>query len=159
LIILSHSMISNSNNLFWCLELLSFFIGYFLYLYFKCFPLSRSHLQEKSQYHSPVSMRVLTHPPTHSHLPALEFPYTGTSNPLWPKGLELLLTTNECREILTAPFHSSYKKCSHPSLSGLVLGPLKIKRSMKFISFYKQCHICINSHTSLHRFLIISRWQ
>ena len=34
----------------------------------------------------PASMRVLPHPPTHSHLPALAFPYTGVLNPLRHKG-------------------------------------------------------------------------
>ena len=29
---------------------------------------------------SPVSMRVLSHLPTHSHLAALEFPYIGALN-------------------------------------------------------------------------------
>jgi hypothetical protein len=31
-------------------------------------------------------MRVLPHPPTHSLLPAMVFPYTGASNTLRPKG-------------------------------------------------------------------------
>ena len=35
----------------------------------------------------PASMRVLSHTPTHLHLPALAFPYTGASNTLRPKGL------------------------------------------------------------------------
>jgi hypothetical protein len=35
----------------------------------------------------PASMRVLPHPPNHSCLPALAFPYTGTSNTLRPKGI------------------------------------------------------------------------
>ena len=37
--------------------------------------------------HPPDSMRMLSHPPTHSHLPSLAFPYTGASNNLRPKGL------------------------------------------------------------------------
>jgi hypothetical protein len=42
-----------------------FFLGYFIYLHFKCFPLSRSPFW-KSLSHppSPVFMRVLSHPPT-----------------------------------------------------------------------------------------------
>ena len=36
---------------------------------------------------SPVSMRVLSHLTTHSHLTALLFPYTGASNPHRIKGL------------------------------------------------------------------------
>jgi hypothetical protein len=43
---------------------------------------------EPSYHISPptVSMRMLLHPPTHSHLPALAFPYTGALNPLRPSG-------------------------------------------------------------------------
>ena len=33
-----------------------------------------------------ASMRVHSHPPTHSHLPVLAFPYTEVSNTLMPKG-------------------------------------------------------------------------
>ena len=35
----------------------------------------------------PASMRVFPHPPTHSHLPALAFPYTGTLSLHRTKGL------------------------------------------------------------------------
>ena len=64
-----------------------FFIGYFLYLHLKCYPLSRSHLWDSlSNPSSPSSMRVLPHPTTHSHLAALAFPYTGALISLRPKG-------------------------------------------------------------------------
>ena len=36
---------------------------------------------------SPASMWVLPHPPTHSHLPALAFPYTAALSLHWTKGL------------------------------------------------------------------------
>jgi hypothetical protein len=70
------------------------FFRYFLYLYFKCFPLSRSPLW-KPPISSPLpaSMRMLTrahahtHTHTHSHLSSLAFTYTGVSNTLKAKGL------------------------------------------------------------------------
>ena len=63
------------------------FIGYFSYLHFKCFPLSRSPLHKPPYYScSPASMRVLPHPTTQSHLPALAFLYTGALNTLSRKG-------------------------------------------------------------------------
>ena len=37
--------------------------------------------------HHPASVRVFPHLPTHSCLPAIAFPYTGTSNLLRTKGL------------------------------------------------------------------------
>ena len=48
------------------------FLGYFLYLYFKCFPLSRSSLQSPSSSFSPpsASMRVLP-PPLPSSCPGI----------------------------------------------------------------------------------------
>ena len=36
---------------------------------------------------SPASMRVFLHPPTHSCLPTLKFPYTGASSLPRTKGL------------------------------------------------------------------------
>jgi hypothetical protein len=52
------------------------FIGYFLYLHFKCYPLSRSPTPTpaflETPYHilsPPASMRVFLHPSTHSYLP------------------------------------------------------------------------------------------
>jgi hypothetical protein len=55
------------------------FIGYFLYLHFKCYPLSRSPLLKPPIPCSlpPATMRVLPHPYTHSQLPGLPLPYTG----------------------------------------------------------------------------------
>jgi hypothetical protein len=52
----------------------------FVYLHFKCYPLSWLYIW-KPPYPipHPASMRELPHPPTHSHLPALAFPYTGAS--------------------------------------------------------------------------------
>jgi hypothetical protein len=49
-----------------------FLITYFLYLHFKCYPLSQYPLLLETPYPilpSPASMRVFLHPPTHSHLP------------------------------------------------------------------------------------------
>jgi hypothetical protein len=63
------------------------FIGYFLYLHFKCYPLSRSPLQNpQSHPPSPCRSESTLHPPTHSHPPALGFSYTGASISLRPKG-------------------------------------------------------------------------
>jgi hypothetical protein len=62
------------------------FIGYFLYLHFKCFPLSRSPFQ-KLPILSPLPL--LLPPPPNSHLPAPAFPYTGALNTLRPKVLFL----------------------------------------------------------------------
>jgi hypothetical protein len=57
-----------------------FIIGYFIYLHFKCpflvFPAETPYPIP----HSPASMQVLPHPPTHSCLPTLAFSYTGTSS-------------------------------------------------------------------------------
>jgi hypothetical protein len=65
----------------------SSFIGYFLYLHFKCHPFSMSPLWKLPilSTPTPASMRVLPHPPNHSHLPALAFPYTDASNPFSPR--------------------------------------------------------------------------
>jgi hypothetical protein len=62
------------------------FIEYFLYLHFKCYPLSRSPLQNPLP-SPPASVRVLLHPSSHSCLPALAFPYTGALNPLRPRAV------------------------------------------------------------------------
>jgi hypothetical protein len=66
-----------------------FFIGYFLYLYFKCFPLSGSLILKPPMPSSiplPLCRFSCTyHPPTHSRLSALAFFYTVTSNTLRPK--------------------------------------------------------------------------
>jgi hypothetical protein len=69
-------------------DIISFFKNGFLNLYFKCFLLSRSPLQKPPIY-TPFSafMRVFPHLPTNALLPALAFPYTGTSNTLRPKDL------------------------------------------------------------------------
>ena len=50
-----------------------FYIGYFIYLHFKCYPPFQLPLHK-----APVSMRVLPHQPTHSCLSALAFPYLGS---------------------------------------------------------------------------------
>ena len=64
---------------YWSETWLSFFIGQFLYLYFKFYPLSWL-LPLKTPYHIlpyPASMRVSLHPPTHSYVPTLD------SSTLW----------------------------------------------------------------------------
>jgi hypothetical protein len=56
---------------------LSFFLGYFLYLHFECYPLSWFPSFLETPYHilSPsASMRVFLHPPTHCYLPTLDSP-------------------------------------------------------------------------------------
>jgi hypothetical protein len=55
------------------------FIGYFIYLHFKCYiPLPGFSSGNPYPILLPsASMRVLTHPPTHFHLPTLAFHYTG----------------------------------------------------------------------------------
>ena len=67
---------------------INFFLsfGYFHYLHFKCYPISRSPLQKPliSLTHPPYIYEgapLHNHPPTHSCLPALTFPYNGASNP------------------------------------------------------------------------------
>jgi hypothetical protein len=79
-----------------------YFIGYFLYLHFKCFPLPRSPLQ-KPPIQSPFLCLYEGAPPspTHSHLPTLAFPYTEASNILSPKGL----SSHWCP---TKPFSAAY---------------------------------------------------
>jgi hypothetical protein len=62
-----------------------FCIGYFLYLHFKCFPLSRSPLQKiPIPAPSPCLYKGVP-PPTHSHLPALAFPTLGHRTPSGPR--------------------------------------------------------------------------
>ena len=66
-----------------------FWIGYFLYLHFKYFPLSRSPLwnpKTPSPPHLPLWGCSSTHPPTHSHPPTLA-PNNGVLNILRPKSL------------------------------------------------------------------------
>jgi hypothetical protein len=55
------------------------FIGYFLYLNFKCYPLSLSTPPGNPVYHPPPLLLcgLFPYPPTHSCLPALVFSYTG----------------------------------------------------------------------------------
>jgi hypothetical protein len=61
------------------------FIGYFLYLHFKCYPLSRSPLW-KPPIPSPSSCLYEGAPPsTHSCLSTPAFPYTRASNPSSPR--------------------------------------------------------------------------
>jgi hypothetical protein len=58
---------------------LHFFIGYFLYLHFKCYSISWFPPSWKPHIPSPppASMRVFLHSPTHSHLPTLNLPTLG----------------------------------------------------------------------------------
>jgi hypothetical protein len=57
------------------------FIGYFIYLHFKCYPFPGFPSGKPLTYMpSPASIKVLPHPPTHSCLPALIFSYTGASS-------------------------------------------------------------------------------
>jgi hypothetical protein len=69
-----------------------FLIRYFIYLHFKCYPLSRFPLPKKSLSRAPSSCfyEGAPHPLTHSCLPALTFPYTGTSSLHGTKGHPLL---------------------------------------------------------------------
>ena len=64
------------------------FIGYFIYLHFKCYlpPHFPLHNPPVPPLH-PASMRVLTHSPTYSHPTALSFSYAGASNLHRTKGL------------------------------------------------------------------------
>jgi hypothetical protein len=56
-------------------------IEYFLYLHFKCCPLSQSPPGNPYPIPPPpASMRVFPYPPTHPLLPALALPYTGASS-------------------------------------------------------------------------------
>jgi hypothetical protein len=64
------------------------FIGYFIYLHFKCYPLS--WFPPETPYSippPPASMRVYPHQPTHSCFPSITFPYTGASSLHGTKGL------------------------------------------------------------------------
>ena len=77
----------------WYMHHICIYIG-FLYFYwiFSLFAFQMSFPFHVSPLGGPyaisshtASMRVLPHPSTHSHLPALAFPYTGASNPHRPK--------------------------------------------------------------------------
>ena len=59
------------------------FIEYFLYLHFKCYPLSRFPLWKLP---IPSPFPCFPHPRTHSCRATQAFPNTGASNPLRPKG-------------------------------------------------------------------------
>jgi hypothetical protein len=62
-----------------------------------------------------ASMRVLPHPPTHAHLPALAFPYTRASNTQRAKGL----SSNLCP---TVPSSATYAaRARGPSMCSLWL--------------------------------------
>jgi hypothetical protein len=64
------------------------FIGYFIYLHFKCYPFSRFPLENPYTITTPPdSIRVFHHPPTQSCLLALEFPYIETTSLHRTKGL------------------------------------------------------------------------
>jgi hypothetical protein len=60
------------------------FIGYFIYLHFKCYHLSSF---PSTSLPPPASMRVLPHPPTYSCLSTLAFPYPGSSSLHRTKGI------------------------------------------------------------------------
>jgi hypothetical protein len=72
-----------------CLYFSFFFfpLGYFLYLHFKCFPLSRSPLWKLHILSPSPCLNEGAPPPTHFHPLALASPYTGASNTLRPEGL------------------------------------------------------------------------
>jgi len=67
------------------------FIGYFLYLHFKYYPLSWfphwKNPQSHPTHHLPSWGRSPIHGPTPSYLPALAFPHTGASSLPRTKGL------------------------------------------------------------------------
>ena len=64
-------------------------VGYFLYLHFRCYPLSQFPLWNPLP--SPDSMKMLLIPPTHSHLTGLAFPLHWGIQPSSDQGLLLLL--------------------------------------------------------------------
>jgi hypothetical protein len=85
---------------FKCKNFLLFsFIGYFIYLHFKCYPISQLSLWKSPIYLPSPCFYESAPSPTHSCFPALLFSYTGASNLHrskcfsyhWcPKGLPLL---------------------------------------------------------------------
>ena len=95
---------------------------YWTFLHFKCYPLSRFLLQNPHPIIPlPRSMRVLLHRPTHSHLTALSFPYTGESEPsLNPGPLLPLMPDNAILCYLYGWSHGSLHVCS--LVGGLVPG-------------------------------------
>jgi hypothetical protein len=91
---LDHLTNQHSRTLAPLLFLFTLFIGYFLYLHFKCYsPFLVSPPENSYPIPTPPQTPYLyedahthTHTHTHSHLLALAFPSTGVSNPLRPKG-------------------------------------------------------------------------
>ena len=77
------------------------FIAYFVYLYLKCYPLSGLSPDTLPHSLSPCLHEGAPHPPIHSHLPVLEFPYTGALSLHRTKGLSSLL-------MLTKPSSATY---------------------------------------------------
>jgi hypothetical protein len=68
-------------------EIVLNFIGYFIYLHFRCYPPSQFPFYKPlipcpnpPPTLPPASMRVLPHPPTYSCLTAIAFPYTRESS-------------------------------------------------------------------------------
>ena len=62
-----------------------FFIWYFLYLHFKCYPLFQFPSLMETPYYILLPrayMRVFFHRPTHSHLPTLDSPILGNLSSL-----------------------------------------------------------------------------
>ena len=71
---------------FFFFSFLFLFIRYFLYLQFKCFPLSRFPLWNPPIPFSYPFLYEAALPPTFSHPPALAVPCTGAPNSSGPKG-------------------------------------------------------------------------
>jgi hypothetical protein len=68
------------------------FFWYFIYLHFKCYPLSWFPLQNPPSHPPPsVSMRVIPHPSTHSYLPTGAFTGPMASSPIDTQQGHLLL--------------------------------------------------------------------
>jgi hypothetical protein len=61
----------------WPFSLKALLIGYFIYLNFKCCPLSRFPIQPLHHIPPPASLRVYLLLPTHFQFTALAFPYPG----------------------------------------------------------------------------------
>jgi hypothetical protein len=81
---------------FFVFEIFFPLIGYFLYLHFKCYPLTRSPFWSPRPHPIPFPLLLqgcFPCPLTHAHLPTLAFPYTGASNSLRPKTRSTLIRT------------------------------------------------------------------
>ena len=121
---------ANNNNLrhlghflFFCFFLFLFvylmnnggyFIGYFTYLHFKCYPPSQFPFCKPPVYTllSPAFMRVLPYPPTHSCLTALVFTYTGVLNLHRTKGLPLPVMPDKATLCYICSWSHGYPLCT-----------------------------------------------